>query len=181
MSLKGPSGGIWKVNLVKSSDGFNFEDGWKEFVEDQSLVMGDFLLFSYDGYSRFKVLVFDSTACEKKKAFLARPSIREEMNVVEGSEESEGEASMAEEEEEDNKPLVHFTKRRFYGIMNRKRGINDLLAKNDPAKKKKKKEKQFQSDMDQSYSKSSKLNSSFIKGMVFFFFFEKNFLFVSGH
>ena len=164
MSLKGPSGSTWKVNLVKSSYGFIFEDGWKEFVADQSLVMGDFLLFRYDGYSRFKVLVFDSTACEKKKAFLVRPSRGEEMNVAEESEESEEEVSMGEEEE-DNKPLVHFTKKRFYEIMKRKRG----MAMNDPSKKKKKKDKQFQSDVDQSYSKSSKLNLR--KGMSFFFFF----------
>lgn len=157
VSLKGPSGGIWKVNLVKNSEGFIFEDGWKRFVADQCLVVGDFLLFRYGGNSRFKVLVFDSSACEKKKSFLARPSVEEENEVVEESEESEEDVSIEDDEEEENKPLAHFAKRRLEWILKKKRGINDLLAVKDSSKKKMKKQKRlFQFNMDESNSKNLK-------------------------
>lgn len=163
VSIKGPSGGIWKVDLVKNSDGFVFEHGWKGFVADQSLTTGDFLLFSYDGNSRFKVLLFDSTACEKDEAFLARPSkkdkafvsrrrVEEENVVVE-----ERNVSMEDEEDEENKPLVHFTKRRFEWILKKKRGIHDLLAADDPSKQKRRKHFEFKTDQ----SSSKKLHLSF--------------------
>ncbi|XP_020266865.1 B3 domain-containing protein Os11g0197600-like isoform X2 [Asparagus officinalis] len=151
--LKGQSGGIWKVGLVKDCDGFVFEDGWKEFVADQSLAVGDFLVFRYNGNSRFKVLVFDSTACEKKKAFLARPSIEEDTEFFEDSEESK--ETEEDEEEEDNKPLIHFTNRRLNGFLKRSRGSNNLFDVNGSYKKR----KQLQSEVDQSNSKRSKSSS----------------------
>ncbi|ONK58419.1 uncharacterized protein A4U43_C09F12350 [Asparagus officinalis] len=134
--LKGQSGSVWGVNMVKNCDGFSFEDGWKDFVVDHSLIMGDLLIFRYNGSLRFEVLVFDSSACEKRKAFLARPSMGEEIEDVEETEQSKQEMvkEEEEEEEEDNKPLVHFAKRKFDGNL------------------KKRKKKQFPSYGDQSNS-----------------------------
>lgn len=169
--MKGPSRDIWKVSLVRRSDQFVFGDGWKGFVADQSLAMGDFLLFRYDGNSRFKVLVFDSTACEKKEAFLARPNVEEGNMVVEENNEYEEDVRVKEEEEEENKPLVHFAKRRLEWILKKKGGISDRLATNDHSKKiekKKKKEKQFQFDMDQSNSKKLMINSGMIQFSMLF-------------
>ncbi|KAG1346956.1 putative B3 domain-containing protein [Cocos nucifera] len=73
VSLKGPSGGTWNVEFVKSSKGLLFANGWNKFVADHSIELGDFLVFRYDGGLHFSVLVFDATACEKEAAFLARP------------------------------------------------------------------------------------------------------------
>lgn len=169
VALRGPSGSIWKARLVKDSEGFMFEDGWKEFVENQALVMGDFLIFRYKGNSRFEVLVFDKTACEKKEAFLARPSVDNEVEVSEDSDESEEEVNMGDEvddDDEENKPLVHFARRRFNGNLKREK---DLLEMNDPSFKKKKKKKYSQFDMDESNSNKSKGKWSFFS---FFFSFE---------
>lgn len=74
VSLRGPSGKIWDVELVDSSNGLRFESGWKEFVVDHAMEIGDFLVFRLEGCSCFSVLVFDATACEKEVAFLAMPS-----------------------------------------------------------------------------------------------------------
>lgn len=150
--------------MVEDCDGFIFEDGWKEFVADQSLAVGDFLVFRYNGNSMFKVLVFDSTACEKKKAFLARPSIEEGTEFVEESEESK--EMEEDEEEEDNKPLIHFTNRRLNGFLKRSRGSNNLFDVNGSYKKR----KQLQSEVDQSNSKRSKSSSICREGMVLFLF-----------
>lgn len=83
VSLRGPSGNVWDVELVDSSNGLRFESGWKEFVTDHAIETGDFLVFRLDGCSCFSVLVFDATACEKEVAFLARPHAQNAADVNE--------------------------------------------------------------------------------------------------
>ncbi|KAJ0971591.1 hypothetical protein J5N97_019550 [Dioscorea zingiberensis] len=73
VSLEGPSGCVWGVEMVRDSGEVWFENGWEEFVADHSVVMGDFLVFSYTGDSSFRVMLFDRTACQKEAAFVARP------------------------------------------------------------------------------------------------------------
>ena len=53
------------MGLEKASnkDGW-FCDGWQEFAEHHSIFAGYFLLFTYEGNSKFRVSVFDFTACE---------------------------------------------------------------------------------------------------------------------
>ncbi|KAL9272559.1 B3 domain-containing transcription factor VRN1-like protein [Drosera capensis] len=59
-----PNGGEWRVELSKRNGGAWFEEGWKEFVSFYSIVLGHFILFRYDGNSRFHVVIFDMSACE---------------------------------------------------------------------------------------------------------------------
>ncbi|ESQ31183.1 hypothetical protein EUTSA_v10004496mg [Eutrema salsugineum] len=42
-----------------------FQKGWERFANDQSLEFGDFLVFSYDGDSRFSVSIFAKEGCKK--------------------------------------------------------------------------------------------------------------------
>ncbi|KAG2316957.1 hypothetical protein Bca4012_067846 [Brassica carinata] len=42
-----------------------FKKGWEKFANDHSLEFGDFLVFSYDGVSRFSVTIFDNNGCKK--------------------------------------------------------------------------------------------------------------------
>lgn len=58
------NGGERRVELSKRNVGAWFEDGWKEFVSFYSIVLGHFILFRYDGNSRFLVVIFDMSACE---------------------------------------------------------------------------------------------------------------------
>ncbi|KAM0932993.1 putative transcription factor B3-Domain family [Dioscorea sansibarensis] len=79
--LKGPTGKIWNVELVKDGKEMAFEKGWKEFVADHSIVLGDFLLFGYEGSSCFTVLVYEKTACQRQ--FVSSPRVDDVSVVIE--------------------------------------------------------------------------------------------------
>ncbi|KAJ6395302.1 hypothetical protein OIU77_020544 [Salix suchowensis] len=42
-----------------------FEEGWREFVQNNALEPGDFLVFSYSGISEFDVTIYGKDGCEK--------------------------------------------------------------------------------------------------------------------
>lgn len=72
--LRGPSGNKWRVELVANNMELCFVHGWKEFLSDNRIQPGYFLVFCYNGQSQFSVTVFDSAAHEAPYAFLSRPS-----------------------------------------------------------------------------------------------------------
>ncbi|KAM1655487.1 hypothetical protein ACFX1Q_008360 [Malus domestica] len=63
--LRGPSGLRRTVELEERNNGLFFNVGWQYFVKDHHLENGDLLVFKYDGESKFKVAIYDTTACEK--------------------------------------------------------------------------------------------------------------------
>ncbi|KAG6608508.1 B3 domain-containing protein, partial [Cucurbita argyrosperma subsp. sororia] len=69
VTLIGPSGHTWLVDLIQQNDNLFFCDGWPTFARDHSLECGDFLVFRYDGELNFTLQVFDQSACEKEDAF----------------------------------------------------------------------------------------------------------------
>ncbi|KAK2968949.1 hypothetical protein RJ640_029756 [Escallonia rubra] len=74
VSLMGPSGNTWEVNLMKNNENLFFNKGWSTFLKDHFAELWDFFVFKYDGNSHFTVKVFDKTGCEKETAFLAKCS-----------------------------------------------------------------------------------------------------------
>ncbi|XP_057974841.1 B3 domain-containing protein Os01g0723500-like [Malania oleifera] len=74
VSLIGPSGKTWHVDLILDGDGLFLQDGWPTFVGDHFIESGDSLVFRYDGNLNFTVQVFDTSACEKEGAFCAECS-----------------------------------------------------------------------------------------------------------
>ncbi|XP_034676725.1 B3 domain-containing protein REM14-like isoform X1 [Vitis riparia] len=58
--------GSWVVEVGKCGQLFHFKEGWEEFVRNHDLDVGDFVVFEHKGSMRFDVLVFDSSACEKR-------------------------------------------------------------------------------------------------------------------
>ncbi|XP_057828620.2 B3 domain-containing protein Os01g0723500 isoform X2 [Cryptomeria japonica] len=60
-----PSGRQWVVKLCGTSTGLEFGQGWENFVHDQRLELGDFLVFKYICRSKFKVWIFGKSGCEK--------------------------------------------------------------------------------------------------------------------
>lgn len=74
VSLKGPSGNVWPAVLTLNSEGLCFEQGWKEFVIDHSIRQGDFLVFTYDGCSRFSVTTFCSLGIVNPRALVVKPT-----------------------------------------------------------------------------------------------------------
>ncbi|KAF8377483.1 hypothetical protein HHK36_030863 [Tetracentron sinense] len=74
VSLKGPSGNTWHVDLIQNSEGLFFQDGWPVFARDHLAEIGDFFVFRYDGNLHFTVCIFDPSACEKEAAFYVKCS-----------------------------------------------------------------------------------------------------------
>lgn len=73
ISLKGPSGGVWQVNLTKINGTTFFCYGWDEFANDNLLEENDLLIFKYNGASCFDVLIFDGQSlCEKAASYFVR-------------------------------------------------------------------------------------------------------------
>ena len=72
-TLKGPSGLTWDVELTTNDDTMFFNHGWKNFVKDHSLEETDLLVFRYNGWSQFDVLIFDGkNLCEKGVSYFVR-------------------------------------------------------------------------------------------------------------
>ncbi|WVZ69008.1 hypothetical protein U9M48_017871 [Paspalum notatum var. saurae] len=65
-TLEGPSGRTWLVVIRRSAEGTFFTSGWPKFVREQALRELEFLVFRYDGGTRFTAMVFDTTACERE-------------------------------------------------------------------------------------------------------------------
>ncbi|KAL6963933.1 hypothetical protein U1Q18_034940 [Sarracenia purpurea var. burkii] len=63
-ALTVPSGQIWHVRVEKADNMLWFNDGWKVFAEHHSICCGFFVVFNYEGNSKFNVLIFDLTASE---------------------------------------------------------------------------------------------------------------------
>ncbi|KAL5704456.1 hypothetical protein ACHQM5_022884 [Ranunculus cassubicifolius] len=65
--LKGPKNTVWNIGLSKNDNRMFLERGWGEFVRYYTLDESDLLLFRYDEWDEcFYVIMFDTTACEKK-------------------------------------------------------------------------------------------------------------------
>lgn len=64
--LEGPNDRAWYANLKQVDDNVILEKGWENFARDNSLEFGDFLMFSYNGLSKFKVTIYGRNCCIKE-------------------------------------------------------------------------------------------------------------------
>lgn len=78
---------FWKVRINKINDDLYFEEGWPEFVQEDSLAHGEFLTLSYAGDSKFYVKIFTPNGCRKRVA-PHRVSNNEPFNLCQGNEAS---------------------------------------------------------------------------------------------
>uniref|UniRef100_A0A7N0V480 TF-B3 domain-containing protein n=1 Tax=Kalanchoe fedtschenkoi TaxID=63787 RepID=A0A7N0V480_KALFE len=65
IKLRGPTGDIWRVKVVKTEEDVLLRKGWPRFVYDHLLNEYDLLVFRYTGSSSFDVSIFDRNACVK--------------------------------------------------------------------------------------------------------------------
>lgn len=66
--LQGPSGHLWHVNLFCAKTWAIFTDGWKSFVSEQCIEVGDILVFRHVGNVHFAVKIFGPSGGEKQSA-----------------------------------------------------------------------------------------------------------------
>ncbi|KAK6917944.1 B3 DNA binding domain, partial [Dillenia turbinata] len=57
---------LYNVYVEKVKRDFYFLDGWEEFVNDQPIELGDFLVFKYNRHAAFDVKIFGTNGCKKK-------------------------------------------------------------------------------------------------------------------
>jgi len=65
IKLESRVGSSFDVQVINNQGKVSLGFGWEAFVSAHDLNMGDFLVFKYDQRSHFKVLIFDSSGCEK--------------------------------------------------------------------------------------------------------------------
>ncbi|ESQ37943.1 hypothetical protein EUTSA_v10028696mg [Eutrema salsugineum] len=66
--LQGTGGCSWNVAMNLKEEEVCFEQGWPEFVKDNSLIDGDFLTFVYNGDSVFEVSIYGLHGCKENRA-----------------------------------------------------------------------------------------------------------------
>ena len=88
-TIRDPAGKSWQVNVVKVDEDLFFGTGWEVFVSENSLRLGDFLLFNYDGTSLFHVKIFLRNGC--RKGVVATPQTLPTMKIKEEDVEEENE------------------------------------------------------------------------------------------
>ncbi|XP_039070500.1 putative B3 domain-containing protein Os03g0621600 [Hibiscus syriacus] len=59
-------GRAWHVDVEKIDDNLCFNNGWKQFVQQNSLEKGDLIVFSYHGNFRFKLEIYGRNCCRKR-------------------------------------------------------------------------------------------------------------------
>ncbi|KAK9165777.1 hypothetical protein Scep_000968 [Stephania cephalantha] len=64
--LRTKRGETWNVKMKSDDEEMRLDKGWKEFVKDNEVCLGDFLVFEHKGNMVFDVLLFDPSACEKE-------------------------------------------------------------------------------------------------------------------
>ncbi|KAJ4963850.1 hypothetical protein NE237_023789 [Protea cynaroides] len=64
--LQSPNGKSWCVRMKKIKSSWFIQEGWERFVICHSLEVGDFLVFKFNGKAKFRVTVYDRSACEKE-------------------------------------------------------------------------------------------------------------------
>ncbi|KAL8247030.1 hypothetical protein R6Q59_008246 [Mikania micrantha] len=64
VTLKVPNGDVWQVDLQKSKDEFWLKNGWEKFADRYNLGFADLLMFKYEGFSTFGVIIFNASASE---------------------------------------------------------------------------------------------------------------------
>ncbi|KAI8542296.1 hypothetical protein RHMOL_Rhmol08G0127600 [Rhododendron molle] len=62
----------WHVELKEVDERLYFQEGWQQFVHDNSLVFGDFLIFYYGGNAQFYTKIYGKNGCRKKVSGPAR-------------------------------------------------------------------------------------------------------------
>ncbi|KAI9127753.1 hypothetical protein K1719_000746 [Acacia pycnantha] len=66
ITLHDPNAREWKIGLekIEEDDDLCFSEGWENFMEYYSITEVHFLVFRYEGDSKFQVLIFDMTGSE---------------------------------------------------------------------------------------------------------------------
>ncbi|KAF9609424.1 hypothetical protein IFM89_016224 [Coptis chinensis] len=60
------------IEVKKVDNDFFFQNGWQDFAKNNSLVLGEFLVFRYNGNSIFDVKIYDHSGCQKDETLACK-------------------------------------------------------------------------------------------------------------
>ena len=84
-----PNGHFWQVALEKANKEIWFHKGWQDFVEYHSIGYGCFLVFRYEGSSKFHVRVLDHTATEIEYPQSKNRRVEDQVDVMESGDDDD--------------------------------------------------------------------------------------------
>ncbi|XP_020273687.1 B3 domain-containing protein REM5-like isoform X2 [Asparagus officinalis] len=67
--LRSSAGREWEIKMGTVDEQIFFQDGWDRFISNNSINLGDFLVFFYDGDVGFDVKIYGTSCCEKRDEF----------------------------------------------------------------------------------------------------------------
>ncbi|XP_057550196.1 B3 domain-containing protein REM16-like isoform X2 [Amaranthus tricolor] len=122
VSVKGPSGALWQIQLLKSGDLLFVGNEWKDFVKAYDLKENCLLMFKYERNSRFEVLIFDNGSfCEKEATYFVKQGSGTMSEQEDKKRRTEGEVVsteiMEDDNEEDSTPVVSKKPRKHSELM----------------------------------------------------------------
>ncbi|KAL6273822.1 hypothetical protein ACE6H2_024514 [Prunus campanulata] len=99
LELPSGSGSAWKVDLRRLDGEVWFDKGWADFSEFYSLDRGHWLVFGYQGNSKFQVCIFDRTCTE-----IDYPLRKQEMEETDDTDDDFREDSVEEQPDDSTCP-----------------------------------------------------------------------------
>ncbi|KAL9296470.1 hypothetical protein ACSQ67_022366 [Phaseolus vulgaris] len=63
--LVSPTGDNWQITILKKGNNMYMQNGWPQFLTDNSVMLDDFLLFTYHGGNCFHVQIFGKNGLER--------------------------------------------------------------------------------------------------------------------
>lgn len=110
VTLSDPNLREWKIGLEKSENDVWFCDGWEKFMEYYSITSPNFLVFRYEGNSKFHVLIFDMNGTEIPYPENPNPNIEPQEDDVVLLESSENDDRDYQRDNVHDNDHCHYTK-----------------------------------------------------------------------
>jgi len=63
--LIGPTGDNWQITILKKGSNIYMQNGWSQFLRENSVMLDDFLVFTYHGGNCFHVQIFGKNGLER--------------------------------------------------------------------------------------------------------------------
>ena len=100
--LKNRHGKVWEVKALPIDNQLYFDDGWKQFREDNCLEVADFVFFTHVESNVFNFKICELTGCEKTKVNDSTEQEKERDVVKELDEEEEKDEDDYDHNEEED-------------------------------------------------------------------------------
>ncbi|XP_043694276.1 putative B3 domain-containing protein Os03g0621600 [Telopea speciosissima] len=160
--LRSPNGKLWPVRVKKFKDNWFFRRGWRQFVRYHRLKPAEFLIFRYNGDSKFRVTIFSKNACEKELPSSAKRRRRKNIDHENGNNHSHTKKEHISFSDGEDEPISESKKKILISEIVKEKSISHILKEVRGKKSLKSSKKGV------AYGK---MTSEFLENPYFLFFF----------